>query len=107
MIGPSLDDDLPRLQARLALLQYQGRIALQQTDDVQRLGLVHRGMAGLVDQVVCPAEFGETFQGRFYRGSPWEFPRAAGLRRTTALRHCPWPDPVSASGSRGPHVRGD
>ena len=32
--------------------------------DVQRLGLVHRGMAGLVDHVVGPAEFGETFQGR-------------------------------------------
>jgi hypothetical protein len=45
MIGPSLDDDLPWLQARLALLQYQGRIGSQQTNDVQRLGLVHRGMA--------------------------------------------------------------
>src|ERR1700761_4285930 len=65
MIGPSLDDDWAWLQARLALLQYQGRIALQQTNDVQRLGLVHRGMAGLVDHVVCPAEFGETFQRRF------------------------------------------
>jgi len=53
------NDDLPRLQPRLAFFENEGRIALKQADDVDRMGLVHGRMPGLIDDVMRTAEFRE------------------------------------------------
>ena len=61
VVGSTLDHHVARPQSGFTVLQDEGRVSLQQADDIDRMSLVHARVAGLIDDVMRAVEFGEPF----------------------------------------------
>ena len=61
MVGPTLDDHVARPQSRFAAFENERCFSLQETNDVDRMGLMHSWMARLVDDVTSTVKCGKPF----------------------------------------------
>ena len=57
MVCAALDHTLSRFQPRLTAFKNQGCLALQHTDHINRVGLMHAGMTCLIDDVIAAIKF--------------------------------------------------
>jgi hypothetical protein len=53
VVGPTLDYHVARPQSRFAAFENERRFSLQETNDVDRMGLMHSWMARLIDDVTA------------------------------------------------------
>jgi len=69
VVGPALDDHVAWPQSSFATFEDERCFSLQETDDVDRLGLMHSRVARLIDDVTSAANFGKPFaHGSVKRG---------------------------------------
>ena len=64
MVGPALDNHVARPQSRFAAFENERCFSLQETNDVDRMGLMHSWMARLIDDVTSTVECGKPFAHR-------------------------------------------
>src|SRR5215831_5129849 len=58
MVGPTLDNHVARPQSRFAAFENERCFSLQETNDVDRMGLMHSWMARLIDDVTSTVKCG-------------------------------------------------
>jgi hypothetical protein len=61
VVGPTLDYHVARPQSRFAAFENERRFSLQETNDVDRMGLMHSWMARLIDDVTSTVKCGKPF----------------------------------------------
>jgi hypothetical protein len=61
VVGPTLNNHVARPQSRLAAFENERCFTLQETNDVDRMGLMHSWMARLIDDVTSTVKCGKPF----------------------------------------------